>query len=87
MNRCRLHDPLPAGGEAAMSTVAKVAWIDRYRLRLAALVPDLTPLDAASLAIDAYFAERTRRHASEPEEAAEANAAKRAAPRLTACLY
>jgi hypothetical protein len=87
MNRCRLHHPSPTGGETAMSTVSKVAWIDRYRFRLAALVPDLTPLDAASLAIDAYGTEHSRRSGTSPEEAAEANAMRRAAPRLTACLY
>ena len=73
-----------------MSTFSKVDWIDRYRFRLVALVPDLAPLDAASLAIDAYFVEHSRRRPASPEDAADASAAKRAAPltpRLTACLY
>lgn len=87
MNRCGLQEPAPVGGKTAISTLSKVAWIDRYRFRLTALVPELTPLDAASLAIDAYCVEHSRRLGVSPEEAADANAAKRAAPRLTACLY
>jgi hypothetical protein len=90
MNLCRFQNLSPIVGQSAMSTVSKVDWIDRYRFRLAALVPDLTPLDAASLAIDAFFVEQSRSRPATPEDAADASAAKRAAPlapRLTACLY
>jgi hypothetical protein len=87
---CHFQNLSPIVGQSAMSTFSKVDWIDRYRFRLSSLVPDLAPLDAASLAIDAFLVEQSRSCARAPEDAADASAAKRAAPlapRLTACLY
>ena len=40
--------------QAAMSTSARVAWIDRCRFKLGSLVPDLAPIDAAALALAAF---------------------------------
>ena len=57
---------------AAMSTSARVAWIDRYRFKVGALVPDLAPIDAAALAL-AAFDNLGGRH-TDPIEAAEARA-------------
>ena len=46
---------LPADiAKAAMSTSARVAWIDRFRFTLGAFVPDLAPIDAAALALAAF---------------------------------
>lgn len=63
------------GGSDAISTSSKVAWIDRYRFRLAVLLPDMSPLDAATTAIDAFSFEYS--HVVSPEEAAEAYAAQK----------
>jgi hypothetical protein len=57
-----------------VSTVAKVAWIDSYRARLRALLPEITPVDAAMLAVDAYFLQRPQRGC--PDAAAEGPAAR-----------
>ena len=56
--------------QVAMSTSARVAWIDRCRFKLGSLVPDLVPIDAAALAL-AAFDDMGSRYA-DPIEAAEA---------------
>ncbi|CAN5232346.1 hypothetical protein BH11PSE9_BH11PSE9_18220 [soil metagenome] len=59
------------------STEAKLAWIDGYRFRLVALLPELAPLDATLLAVDAHSVHGTRGGC--PLQAAERYAALRAA--------
>ncbi len=58
------------------STEAKLAWIDGYRFRLVALLPDLAPIDATLLAVDAHSVHGTRGGCS--LQAAECYAALRA---------
>lgn len=57
-------------------TEAKLAWIDGYRFRLVALLPELPPLDATLLAVDAHSVHGTRGGC--PLQAAEWYAALRA---------
>lgn len=42
------------------STEVKLAWIDGYRFRLVTLLPELAPIDAALLAVDAHSVHGTR---------------------------
>jgi len=88
----QLSPPSPqpfSSGAEDMPTLAKVTWIDLYRFRLGALIPEMTPYDAVTLAVDAYGFEYARRGC--PIKAAEAYASSAVSPKrhcavLHACL-
>ncbi|CAN5894763.1 hypothetical protein BH11PSE8_BH11PSE8_39500 [soil metagenome] len=76
MQPSRHPEPSSSARTTLTSTEAKLAWIDGYRFRLAELRPELAPLDATLLAVDAHSVHGTRGVC--PLQAAECYAALRA---------
>ncbi|HEY4065280.1 MAG TPA: hypothetical protein VGM74_00155 [Burkholderiaceae bacterium] len=71
--------PRPASeANPRQALVAKVEWIDRYRDRLTQSLPQLAPIDAALLAVEAYALQHAA-GAQCPDESASRYAAARVA--------